>query len=173
MKPTKNRVYCRDCGRQKILFETEKKANTFIKFNGEEIESESGYSPTRSYYCISCSGWHVTSSKEAANIKSQTEIVLERYREEKEKRSIEKARAAENRKEKLKVLETHFANIDRWIELLEEAKSKGTAINYKEILDQVYAEMDMVNSYAGSKKRKKTAEAKLAQLKSEFIEMKK
>lgn len=37
MKPTKNRVYCRDCGRVKMLFETEKQADTFIRFNREEI----------------------------------------------------------------------------------------------------------------------------------------
>ena len=37
MKPTKNRVYCRDCGRVKMLFETEKQADTFIRFNRDEI----------------------------------------------------------------------------------------------------------------------------------------
>ena len=39
MKPTKNRVYCRDCGRVKMLFETEKQADTFIRFNREELKS--------------------------------------------------------------------------------------------------------------------------------------
>ena len=28
-----------------MLFETEKKAETFIKFNSDEIEEESGYKP--------------------------------------------------------------------------------------------------------------------------------
>ena len=51
MKPTKNKVFCKDCGRTKMLFETEKKAENFIKFNKEEIEAESGYGPQRSY-CI-------------------------------------------------------------------------------------------------------------------------
>ena len=45
MKPTKNRVYCRDCGRVKMLFETEKQADTFIRFNREEIEERAGYCP--------------------------------------------------------------------------------------------------------------------------------
>ena len=36
MKP-KNRVFCYDCGRPKLLFETEKKALNFIKFNADEI----------------------------------------------------------------------------------------------------------------------------------------
>ena len=39
MKPSK-RIYCRECGRSKLLFESEKKALTFIKFNADEIESE-------------------------------------------------------------------------------------------------------------------------------------
>ena len=64
MKPTKNRVFCKDCGRSKMLFETEKKATTFIKFNGEDIEKESGFKPERSYFCTFCGGWHVTSKKE-------------------------------------------------------------------------------------------------------------
>ena len=33
MKPTKCKVFCLDCGRSKMLFDTEKKAQTFIKFN--------------------------------------------------------------------------------------------------------------------------------------------
>ena len=63
MKPTKNRVFCRDCERTKMLFETEKKAENFIKFNKDEIEAESGYGPQRSYYCLFCGGWHITSIK--------------------------------------------------------------------------------------------------------------
>lgn len=68
MKPTKNRVYCRDCGRVKMLFETEKQADTFIRFNREEIEERAGYCPARSYFCIICNGWHVTSKKEHGHL---------------------------------------------------------------------------------------------------------
>ena len=39
-KPTRNRVMCPDCKRMKMLFETESKARDFIKFNGNEIESD-------------------------------------------------------------------------------------------------------------------------------------
>jgi hypothetical protein len=63
MKPTKNKMFCRDYGKTKMLFETEKKAENFMKFNNDEIESESGYSPKRSYYCLCCGGWHITSRK--------------------------------------------------------------------------------------------------------------
>jgi len=78
VKPTKSKVFCRDSGKPKILFETEKKADNFIKFNAEEIESESGYSPVRSYYCIYCGGYHVTSKKSNPTV-SRSEKVLEDY----------------------------------------------------------------------------------------------
>lgn len=68
MKPTKNKIFCRNCDRYKMLFETEKKANYFIKFNQEEIQEEAGYSPQRSYFCLFCGGWHVTSIKEEIGV---------------------------------------------------------------------------------------------------------
>jgi ssDNA-binding Zn-finger/Zn-ribbon topoisomerase 1 len=34
MKPTRNRVMCPDCGKAKMLFESEKKAKRFIEWNG-------------------------------------------------------------------------------------------------------------------------------------------
>ena len=80
MKPTKNRVYCRDCGRVKMLFETEKQADTFIRFNREEIEERAGYCPARSYFCIICNGWHVTSKKEHGHLISKSEKILGDYK---------------------------------------------------------------------------------------------
>ena len=62
MKPSK-RIYCRECGRSKLLFETEQKALRFIKFNADEIEAETGRKPERAYYCVCCGGWHTTSMK--------------------------------------------------------------------------------------------------------------
>jgi len=44
-----------------MLFETQTKADNFIKFNRDEIASSSEKVPTRSYYCSFCCGWHVTS----------------------------------------------------------------------------------------------------------------
>ncbi|WP_154656979.1 hypothetical protein [Hugenholtzia roseola] len=85
MKPTKNRVFCRDCGRTKMLFETEKKADNFIAFNQEEIKAETGIAPQRSYYCSFCAGWHVTSIKEEIGI-SKNEILLEEYLKDKAKK---------------------------------------------------------------------------------------
>lgn len=77
MKPSKNKVFCYDCGRIKMLFESEKKANTFIKFNSEEIEDSNGFAPVRSYFCAACNGWHVTHLKadEAPKV-SRTDVIL-------------------------------------------------------------------------------------------------
>lgn len=73
MKPTNNRVYCIGCKHPKMLFETQTKADNFIKFNRDEIASSSDKVPARSYYCSFCCGWHVTSvedeSKAEANEK--------------------------------------------------------------------------------------------------------
>lgn len=46
-----------------MLFETQKKADLFIKFNSNEIgcNSKKHKKPVRSYYCDVCGGWHITS----------------------------------------------------------------------------------------------------------------
>ena len=61
MKPIKNRIFCLECKRAKMLFESKSKAINFIKFNSDDIKNDSGIAPTRAYYCKSCGGWHVTS----------------------------------------------------------------------------------------------------------------
>lgn len=61
MRPVKNRIFCLECKRAKMLFDSKSKALNFIKFNSDEIKNETGIAPTRVYYCKSCGGWHVTS----------------------------------------------------------------------------------------------------------------
>jgi len=48
-----------------MLFESKKKADNFIRFNREDIALTSRKVPIRSYYCIFCCGWHVTSVEDA------------------------------------------------------------------------------------------------------------
>lgn len=62
MRPTKNRVFCTQCFKPKMVFESRAKALNFIKYNADEINDENGYAPKRAYYCTSCGGWHVTHS---------------------------------------------------------------------------------------------------------------
>lgn len=61
MKPVKNRIFCMECQRPKMLFDSKSKAVNFIKFNADEIKDENGIAPTRAYFCKACGGWHVTS----------------------------------------------------------------------------------------------------------------
>lgn len=81
MKPTKNRVFCVDCGRAKQLFDSQEKAIRFIEFNSENILEESGRVPVRCYFCSACGGWHITSNPHQLNVKSKSEIAIERLRE--------------------------------------------------------------------------------------------
>ena len=82
MKPSK-RIYCRECGRSKLLFETEQKALRFIKFNADEIEAETGRKPERAYYGECCGGWHTTSMKNKPHSLTRVNKVLEAYYREK------------------------------------------------------------------------------------------
>lgn len=65
MKPTKNSIYCPECHRTKMLFESEAKAKNFMRFNSEKIEELNGKAPVRAYFCDACGGWHLTSSEVA------------------------------------------------------------------------------------------------------------
>lgn len=106
MKPTRSRIYCRDSAKSKILFETEKKADNFIKFNADDIEAESGRRPIRSYFCISCGGFHVTSKKEDPGMKSRSELVLESYEKMKQLDRDARARMRKLRKERQELNKT-------------------------------------------------------------------
>jgi len=118
MKPTKNKVFCKDCCRTKMLFETQKKADNFIAFNQEEIETESGYAPQRSYFCVFCGGWHITSIKETIGI-SKKEKLLENFLAEKAmnkidyvEKTIDKVDIAEKRNKIISVLENQIKGMD-------------------------------------------------------------
>lgn len=101
MKPTRNRVYCSDCGRVKMLFPSQEKADNFIAFNAHEIMSEGYKAPERSYYCSSCGGWHVTKNpnneyfqeqdllkKRVPEIKSQIKELVRRFHTEYNKKEV-------------------------------------------------------------------------------------
>lgn len=56
VKP-KNRVYCPDCNRQKMKFDSEKEALNFIKWNRANFDDKI---PSRIYWCKACCGFHIT-----------------------------------------------------------------------------------------------------------------
>jgi len=167
MKPTKNRFFCKDCGKSKMLFETEKKANTFIKFNSEEIEEETGYKPERSYFCTFCSGWHVTSQKEYLVIKSRTEKILDLYEQEKEKKVLAQAEKVLIRAEKQAKLKEILDILEKYISILECSKENNK--DFIETLNKAFVELgkakNLCVTFHGSSKRRKNAEGKLNILK--------
>ena len=61
MKRAKNKVYCVSCKREKLLFETQEAADRYIKFFREEKEGMNAKIASRSYYCVFCGGYHLTS----------------------------------------------------------------------------------------------------------------
>lgn len=60
MKPTRNRIFCHECQKHKMLFQSQKSADNFILFNHDGIYESTGFAPIRSYFCPACNGWHVT-----------------------------------------------------------------------------------------------------------------
>ncbi len=68
MKP-KNRYFCMGCQRPKMLFESKSKADNFLKFNKDDFDK----TPTRSYFCSFCGGWHISSLSSLPSIISANE----------------------------------------------------------------------------------------------------
>lgn len=61
VKP-KHRVMCPDCGKEKILFQTEKEAQRFLDFNMDAVNPD-GTREMRVYFCPACRGFHLSSHK--------------------------------------------------------------------------------------------------------------
>ena len=102
-----------------MLFDTEKKAENFIKFNSEEIEKETGFKPERSYFCIACNGWHLTHKKIILNIKSRTEVIQDLYNQEREQKELIKAQ-----QEALKIEQQKAVRVKLEIELQKALEKK-------------------------------------------------
>ncbi len=81
MRP-KHRVWCPDCQRPKMLFETERKAQDFIQWNGDDMEY--GADTLRAYYCPACCGWHISHRGHRSWYDRQTEQMIHRIKEHQE-----------------------------------------------------------------------------------------
>lgn len=157
MKP-KNRIYCRSCGRSKMLFETEKKALTFLKFNQDEILEENEVAPERAYYCESCMGWHVTHIKDGTEIelrmkKKITEFnELEKWRKEQSKE--QKLKLAQKRNELAPQYQEHNNNIyNESLALLNEAKTlfqEGHIKEAREFLNKALSTSFEIKTFKGT-----------------------
>ncbi len=125
-----------------MLFETEKKALLFIKFNADEISEEHEVTPTRAYYCESCMGWHVTHIKDGTQIEQRLEESkakqeeIEKWRAE-QKQKV-KTQLEEKRKELKPQYQAHNDNVYKLsIELFERAKSQYQEGLIKEARDSL------------------------------------
>ena len=148
MKPTKNRVYCRDCGRVKMLFETEKQADTFIRFNREEID-----------FCIICNGWHVTSKKEHGHLISKSEKILGDYKTMKLQLELRKEERKRHTDELLQDLKNQIG-------IIEKAFKDGKFEYCKEIIDSVLQKLKKIQ---GRNEEKKRIRMELERFKPKFI----
>lgn len=81
MKPTRNRIVCPDCGRQKMIFETKAKAQRFIDFNGKDIKHGDRLRP---YYCPACCGWHISHMEYNVAYEGRTDRLINEYQKKKQ-----------------------------------------------------------------------------------------
>lgn len=72
--PKNNKVFCPRCNHTKQLFESETKANLFIKYNANDLKY--GGDTLRAYYCSSCLGWHITHKIDSKNLNDE-EIAIQ------------------------------------------------------------------------------------------------
>lgn len=150
MKP-KSRVFCRDCRREKILFETQEKAENFIKFNSGDIEECGGYAPVRSYYCIPCCGWHVTHLQDYNDDRSLTNIVQEKFVSAKAQEGRVR-QTVKDAKSNIEVLNKyHFNNIESYVEEIKEHIEFGENDMAKILLRKAYEELQHIWSNVANK----------------------
>lgn len=177
MKPTKNQIFCKDCGKTKMLFESEKKADTFIKFNSDNIRQENGYSPIRSYFCVFCAGWHVTSKKEFFKSNSGIENPVETYMYNlevklKAKKNIQIEKKLIEKKDQLAYVITlkEVSKLEK--QIISMNKEKLCSDVRFELIDNVFFNSITIKDIRRVQKRKTYFEMKLRNQKSELLHWK-
>ena len=163
MKP-KNRIYCASSGKSKLLFATEKKALTYLKFNYDEILQENGIAPIRAYYCECCMGWHTTHIMEGSHIEQRIEKEWTEYEE------LEKWRAEQNAKrkaieaeEKKKHKLHNDAIYNKIVELIEQARLQNIANATPQAVKSLTEALEMlanVKKFSGLNLKKFTTKRK-------------
>lgn len=157
MKPTRSLTFCREGGRKKMLFESESKANNFIKFNADEIRESTGYAPTRSYYCISCGGWHVTHMAEFAHKKTLSEVMTDKMNKELENKKRIAQVASQQRVEIRARNKVHLDNIQSTLDAIHVHIESGDMDAAKEALFGAYREFQTIMDNDCSLSKRKIA----------------
>ena len=82
MRPNdKNRIMCPDCGRPKMQFESERKAQDFIKYNADDFEN--GGESLRAYYCNACCCWHISHKQYWSGYGKELDNKIESFKQQK------------------------------------------------------------------------------------------
>lgn len=131
----KNRIMCPDCGRQKILFESEAKANSFIKWNKDNIENGD---KLRAYYCPACCGWHISHQKYHKDMEGRTDKLIEAYNNQKKKHSEYEYQLIDELYNKLIELDLHNRNDIKSLFKQPEYKEKYNAFIIQEAKVKYY-----------------------------------
>ena len=71
---------CPDCGKPKMQFESERKANDFIKWNADDFVQ--GRESLRAYYCKACCCWHISHKHHSIGYGNQFSHKMESYRQQ-------------------------------------------------------------------------------------------
>lgn len=137
MKPIRNRVYCIDACRTKMLFETEKKAMNFIRFNAEEMISEGKKVPVRAYRCNVCGGWHVTS-----NPNEEMFVHGSRYEMMQRKHELHRERMRQKREQQERIMALQS--------VYDEAAALFAQGDYKAAVKKVKSYMKLLDSVGGN-----------------------
>lgn len=160
MRP-KHSIFCRDAGKSKLVFETEKKAWNFIRFNGQEILEESGKIPCRVYYCESCGGYHTSSKRNPGIIKSRTPDIIDAY-----KRETGKINNFILSKEQLEEISRIIFNLEKIVGSL--LNNKNSKEEYEEKMKEVSKLFKKLNGYEGNKNRIKKITNSIKKVKSKY-----
>lgn len=81
MRPNdKNRIMCPDCGRPKMQFESERKAQDFIKWNADDFPQ--GGDSLRVYYCKACCCWHISHKQYSKGYGTQLNHKIEAFKQQ-------------------------------------------------------------------------------------------
>jgi len=150
-----------------MLFESQKKAENFMQYNSKEILNESGYAPVRSYHCIACDGWHLTSRREERDLLSKTELVLEAYKEVTDGKDKAKELRTTGRKEKEAPLADALQSLRKKIELIRRSlKNKGSKTTITKFIEEAARTLKNLEVTAQLKKSKRELEVHLGRLES-------
>lgn len=157
MKPTKNRVFCPECRRTKMLFETEEKAERFIKFNKDEMGDRC---PVRAYYCVACGGWHTTSMQDYKPSRMDSGNIVSAYKQDMDNQLEQRICAIEQKH--------HVSDVHNF--LLRCVNGKHPLVLTDEQLQRIKSAYLAADRYPNDSKCRKRVRQILAQLGAPFTE---